>query len=360
MTAARGVDSSRVASEFTRDGFAVLPGLVAAGRLRRAREVADRAVAAPAGLSCERPNNTLVPLRWNSPLVQIVSESADRIAGAVGAQDLRWISGYVSVKDPHSPPLWWHQDWWAWDHPVTWRREAAQVAVLCYLSDTDAQTGALRVIPGSHAASTPLHGLLPEAHSDESTALGLQHPAMIDQPGQVTLELRGGDAVVTDYRLLHGTHAHTGTQRRDCLLLSFTPHWSQLPGDVRAHLISHPALPNADEPGPRGALASLLPSFHGPRRDLPLNRNAPSDFVTSQAPSHEPAAGSPSTGLSLFRCPAPGAGHQDDFASSLVIELRFSVGPDVAVVAERGFRDDCRLCPMRRCRGSRPQIRVKR
>jgi hypothetical protein len=33
--------------------------------------------------------------------------------------------------------------------------------------------------------------------------------AMRDHPNQVTLSVRAGDAVVTDYRLLHGTHANT-------------------------------------------------------------------------------------------------------------------------------------------------------
>jgi hypothetical protein len=27
------------------------------------------------------------------------------------ATDLRWISGYVTVKEPRTPPRWWHQDW---------------------------------------------------------------------------------------------------------------------------------------------------------------------------------------------------------------------------------------------------------
>src|SRR5882757_6160021 len=189
---------------FASAGFVVLPGLLSAVCLRQARVAADRAVAAPDGLSCERPNNTLVPLRWDSPLVELMLGESDRIAEAVEARDLRWISGYVSVKDPHSPPLWWHQDWWAWDHPVSFQREAAQVAVLCYLSDTTVDTGALRVIPGSHVASVPLHRVLPEAHSDDSTALDLAHPAMTDDPDQVTFELRAGDAVVADYRLLHG------------------------------------------------------------------------------------------------------------------------------------------------------------
>jgi hypothetical protein len=265
-------------SDFHRLGYVLLPGLLTPDDVARAGSAADRAVRSPSGPSCERPHNTLVPLRWNDPLVDLVVTRQERIRRAIGAEDLRWISGYVSVKEQHSPPLWWHQDWWAWDHPVSLRRDAPQVALLCYLSDTTATSGALRVIPGSHAVSGPLHAILPQAHSDESAALPSGHPALADHADQVTLELAAGDAVVTDYRLLHGTHAHRATHRRDCLLLSFTPDWSGLPFDIRAHLIQHPALPGPHETA-RGGVAELLPTYRGARHDLRLNRDAPTSFA---------------------------------------------------------------------------------
>jgi hypothetical protein len=134
-----------------------------------------------------------------------------------------------------------------------------QIAVLCYLCDTTAETGALRILPGSHAASVPLHRILPEAHSDESAGLDPGNAAMTDQPDQITLALRAGDAVVTDYRLLHGTHANAGDRRRDCVLLSFTPHWNELPADTRGHLIRHPALP-ADHGYAAGHAGSAMES----------------------------------------------------------------------------------------------------
>jgi ectoine hydroxylase-related dioxygenase (phytanoyl-CoA dioxygenase family) len=102
---------------------------------------------------------------------------------------------------------------------------------------------------------------------------------MSDHPDQVTLALSAGDAVAIDYRLLHGTHANTTESRRDCLVLNFAPCWSALPDDIRAHLIRHPALP-ADEDAPTASWAStLLPSYGGLRRDLPLTRAAPRRFT---------------------------------------------------------------------------------
>jgi ectoine hydroxylase-related dioxygenase (phytanoyl-CoA dioxygenase family) len=148
----------------------------------------------------------------------------------------------VSVKDPRSEELELHQDWWCWDHPVSFAPEPAQVALLAYLSDTSARTAALRVQPGSHRGRAT------------------------SQP--VTVPVKAGDAVACDYRVLHGTHRNDVDVPRVCLILNFTPSWSSLPDEIRAHLIRHPALASAGED-------DLLPAYDGKPRDLPLNRAAP-------------------------------------------------------------------------------------
>jgi hypothetical protein len=218
------------------------------------------ALAKPLPAGCERPHNTLAPLRWCDPPVASVLGSPrlrGRLIRAIDAADLRWISAYVSIKDPKSPPLGWHQDWWCWDHPVSYRRDAAQVAVLCYLGDTDVSNGALRVLPCSHRCGSQLGS----------------------DPGEVTLETRAGDAVIIDYRLLHGTHANTSDRRRDCLILNFAPAWNRLPRDIRAHLIQSPGLPGPRDRAPSRAERGLLPAFRGKPRDLPLSRIPPAEFV---------------------------------------------------------------------------------
>jgi hypothetical protein len=269
---------------FRRDGYALLRRFLAPDEVRALALRVDAVLRTPLPPGCERPHNTLAPLRWDDPLVDRVLDEPrrrDLIARAVGADDLRWISAYVSVKEARSAALWWHQDWWCWDHPVTYRPEAAQIAVLCYLSDTSADAGALRALPGSHVRSVPLHAELPEAHSRSASELDPVEPAMCDHPDQVTLAVRAGDAVVTDYRLLHGTHPNSAARRRDCLLFTFTPCWRSLPDEIRAHLIRHPALPL---PGSRPpSWGELLPDYSGTPRDLPLSRSAPGAFAVSEA-----------------------------------------------------------------------------
>jgi ectoine hydroxylase-related dioxygenase (phytanoyl-CoA dioxygenase family) len=274
------------ADRFRRDGFALIEGFVAHDELSRFREAVDAALAKPLPSGCERPHNTLAPLRWNDRVVDWALSSRRRraaLAEAVGAEDLRWISAYVSVKQPLSAPLWWHQDWWCWSQPVTYRQATSQIAVLCYLTDTSARTAALRLLPGTHHRSVPLHAALPEAHADEAGEVDPGHPAMSDHPGQVTVEAGAGDAVVVDYRLLHGTHANASRRRRDCLVLTFTPSWSALPAAIRAHLIRHPALPTPEERASLAEPSELLPHYAGPARDLPLDRVAPPDFATAPA-----------------------------------------------------------------------------
>jgi hypothetical protein len=281
MVVTTPIRRAELAEAFARDGYLRLPAFVADVEVVALRAEVRRVLAAPLPPGCERPHNTLVPLAWGDELVERVVADRGRRArlrAALAASDLRWISGYVSVKPPHSGPLWWHQDWWCWDHPVTYRRAAPQVAVLCYLSATTVDTGALRVLTGSHRASLALHGRLPEAHATDADRLDERHPAMVDQPGQVSLEVDAGDAVIVDYRLLHGTYPHNGDRRRDCVLLTFAPNWGGLPPDVRGHLVRHPAQPPAGS-ARRALDRELLPAFDGPPRDLPLSRAAPARFA---------------------------------------------------------------------------------
>lgn len=269
---------------FAERGYAVLEGLLSRMEIEVLRREVDAALQMPVVAGCERPHNRLVPLRWSDPVVELIlaqGHRRHRIAESVEGNDLRWISGYFSVKEAHSGALWWHQDWWCWDHPVSLRRAAAQVALLCYLTDTSERNGALRVLPGSHRRSIALHAALPEAHA-QGAALVHDHAALSDHRDQVTLSADVGDAVVLDYRLLHGTHPNASGERRDCVLLSFAPSWRELPEDVRAHLIQHLAQPSTDE---RPALTrwqvESLPGFDGPRADLGLNLTAPAHFAVS-------------------------------------------------------------------------------
>lgn len=271
-----------LSTAFVRDGFVVLDRFLDGSEIAEIQPAVESLVASSPDSPCSRPHNTLLPLRWNDRIVQLLLASTRRVqvlTEALDAADLKWISGYVSIKDARSPALWWHQDWWCWDHTVSYRRAATQVAVLCYLTTTNIHNGALRVLPGSHHRSLQIHASLPEPHAHAANDLGPGHIAMSDHPDQVTLCLRAGDAVAIDYRVLHGTHANAGDARRDCILLSFAPSWRKLPADIKRHLIGHPAQPTDDErPTTTTWEAEILPSFGGIRKNLYVNRMPPPEF----------------------------------------------------------------------------------
>jgi ectoine hydroxylase-related dioxygenase (phytanoyl-CoA dioxygenase family) len=276
-------------NDFVRHGFVVLRRFLNGSEIADMQTAVESLVDSPPTSACSRPNNTLLPLRWNNPIIEIALASKHRVqvlTEVLGAHDLKWISGYISIKEARSPALWWHQDWWCWDHPVSYRQVSPQVALLCYLTATDVQNGALRILPGSHHRSSAIHACLPEANVHGSADIEPSHIAMSDHADQVTLGLNAGDAVAIDYRLLHGTHGNASGARRDCVILNFTPSWSELPSDIRGHLISHPALPATQEyPALRSWASEILPRFVGEPRDLPVTRMAPHDFeISDQTP----------------------------------------------------------------------------
>lgn len=267
---------------FIRDGFTVLKKFLLPDEISIIQNEVEKTIELGRESTCIRPNNTLLPLRWNDSLVGLFLNSGYRVQmlkEAIQAKDIRWISGYISIKEPHCGALWWHQDWWCWQHPVSFKKTAPQIALMCYLTPTDKSNGALRVLPSSHHKSLLLHSLLPEAHAEDANSIAQDHVAMRDHPDQVTLKLEAGDAVAIDYRLLHGTHANDSDRRRDCVMLTFTPSWTELPDDIKGHLSRHHALPFVNEfPIQTIYQKDLLPNYNGIKKDIDVVRIPPHDF----------------------------------------------------------------------------------
>jgi hypothetical protein len=164
----------KLPTAFVRDGFAVLNRFLNSSEVEGIQTAVDSLVNSPPDSVCARPHNTLLPFRWNNPIVQIVLASKHRmhlLRQALDADDLRWISGYVSIKEARSPALWWHQDWWCWDHSVSYQPASPQVALLCYLTATQVQNGALRVLAGTHHRSLLIHASLPQVDSHAPSAM---------------------------------------------------------------------------------------------------------------------------------------------------------------------------------------------
>ena len=155
---------------------------------------------------------------------------------AFGFTDTVFSSGYLISKPAKSPPLFWHQDWWGWDHPSSYTRTVAQFFVMIYLQKTDRENGCLRVIPGSHRKDFELLSSL-EAHTDELSAYN--DPSSIQFQNldeEVGVEVNVGDVVFGDARLLHGAYGNNSDRERGLLTLWYHPNFGDLPGAIRSSI----------------------------------------------------------------------------------------------------------------------------
>ena len=122
-------------------------------------------------------------------------------------------SGYVISKPPGGPALFWHQDWWGWQHPISRDDRIAQVALFLYMTDTTRENGCLRLIPGTHRRPHPLHDLV-DAH--DPTLAEVKNPddaAFASHADEVDVPVTAGDVVVVDARLIHGAHPNRSGRR---------------------------------------------------------------------------------------------------------------------------------------------------
>ncbi len=145
-------------------------------------------------------------------------------------------SGYLISKPPHSPALFWHQDWWGWDDDLSYSDAMAQVFLMIYLTDTTPDNGCLRLLPGTHRNRHPLHSA-DAAHGDElSRVRNPEDPLYKHMDGSVDIPVIAGDVVVGDARLLHGAHANQSEHERSLLTLWFHPDYSMLPAGMQARI----------------------------------------------------------------------------------------------------------------------------
>ena len=178
---------------------------------------------------------------------------------ALGFAHPTFSDGYVISKPGHSPRLFWHYDWFAWQDARSYDPVPPQLFLMYYLSDTTPQNGCLRVIPGSHLHPNPLHDLLRAPHSE---ALGqvrdADAPEFSTRPDEVDVTVKAGELVIGDARLLHATHRNTTDERRTVITLWFQPDLPSLPERMQAQMAAKVQPIPSDWPEHAQALVSPL------------------------------------------------------------------------------------------------------
>jgi ectoine hydroxylase-related dioxygenase (phytanoyl-CoA dioxygenase family) len=191
----------------------------------------------------------------------------------MGCDDVRFTSGYIISKPPHSPPLFWHFDWMGWSEPVSYEARPLQTFFMVYLVDTTRANGCLRVIPGSHLNDHPLHQQMADAHTPAvARAEDLSRPEFQTQPDEVDVPVRAGDLVIGDSRLLHAAHANTTGQRRTVITLWMHPNFGTLPESIQAFCARFNDLPKDWPPEAAAKLAPLLPTYDGDAKPATFSR----------------------------------------------------------------------------------------
>jgi hypothetical protein len=270
--------------DLSENGFVVLPSALDSSMLQRLCSFADSHLASEEEQHFEqfRFHGSMLPLSLSDSIVRELASSSVILTElkALGFAQPKWLSGYIISKPPESPPLWWHQDWWAWDEPTSFEPMPPQLFVMYYLTDVGPENGCLRVIPGSHRMQHPLHSALPEAHGPEIGMHSLTDVAHGPREDEVSVCVRAGDAILGDARLLHATHPNSSASRRTCLTTWYLPTFDKLPSSLKAYIIGHPALPpagwwNDPETTVSRDLHDLLPIYGGSAQPAKYNRVPP-------------------------------------------------------------------------------------
>lgn len=228
-----GVETLAAArSQLLTDGFCVIDGLMPQVFLQQLQTWSDERLATtehPAKwkyqgsdikITGEHHRSKQHPEFPADAIVDRLIEHPAPILDALGIAD--HISGgvfQIISKPAGAPALYWHQDWARWDDPISLSPWSQQVFLNWYLSDTCAENGCLRVIPGSHRRRLDLHSHLVQAHEAGGYDIQESNEWMFyDHPEAIDVPVRVGQLVIADARLLHATHSNASTQRRTLLL----------------------------------------------------------------------------------------------------------------------------------------------
>ena len=188
-------------------------GLLPADLLTRLRVVTDRMLDALSEEQKQRSGGqgSIFAMEHQDPVFSelIALPETWHALHALGFPRPRYWSGFVIAKEPHSGPLYWHQDWPFWDDPVSADPLPHQLFLMWYLVDTRPENGCLRLLPCSHRLRCDVHDTIDTGHDDtvrhEDPATS---PAYRRRPDEVDVPVRAGDLVIGDARLLHAAHGN--------------------------------------------------------------------------------------------------------------------------------------------------------
>ncbi len=256
-------------------GFVTIPGVLSTPILQQVRDTTARLIGtqSAAHFAARKSTGSMISI-FDDPFFAALVDWPPALAtlANLGIADPRFTSGYVISKPPHSPPLFWHQDWGGWDDRVSYTAPTLQIFLMYYLVDTSPTNGCLRVLSGSHRRRHPMHDTAPEAHAEEiSRATDPTHPAFQPIPEDEAVPVRAGDLVIGDARLLHGAYANDSDSWRTVVTLWFHP-FERYSDPLKAYMAQSMNSVRAWPASAQAKIKDLIPTYAGKATPVSWNR----------------------------------------------------------------------------------------
>ena len=285
------VDNAR-RGQLLQDGYCLVPEVLDARMLGRLRVATDLMLDAQTEehKARNRSQGSMFPFEQTTDSVfaeLIAMPAALGALARLGFTEATYTDGYLISKPPHSPQLFWHYDWFAWEEPEMFAPPPPQVFLMYYLTDTSRENGCLRVIPGSHTRHNPLHDVLAEPHSEVlGRAERLDRIEFGRRRDEVDVPVRAGDLVIGDARLLHASHPNASERRRTVLTLWYQPDYPSLPERVKAQMVAK-TRPLAEKWSADGKalVRALHPVYDGPAQPHPRMQRPKQAAYSAASPS---------------------------------------------------------------------------
>lgn len=140
----------------------------------------------------------------------------DAVEDLLGPNILCWTTNFF-IKEPHSPGyVSWHQD------AAYWGLEPEEVVTAWIaLSPSNAVSGCMKVIPGSHHESHIPHR--DTFHEDNLLTRGQEIAVEVDEGKAVHMPLRPGEISLHHIKLVHGSAPNRSDDRRIGLAIRYIP-----------------------------------------------------------------------------------------------------------------------------------------
>lgn len=151
------VQNKNLSQSLSQDGYAVAKSVLPSDLLDTLRQQRDYVLAGLSQAHCEayQSQGGLVNLGDYPEFSHLIGSAVlQKLIQGLGPASCCWLAGYLISKPPRSPALFWHQDWWGWDHPLSYTSRLLGLGVMIYLSDTRRETAVCESFPALIVAST--------------------------------------------------------------------------------------------------------------------------------------------------------------------------------------------------------------